>query len=81
MELRVQPLTKDLWPEIEELFESGTACKRCWCMYWRIGSAYRKRPAEVNNAALSEDPSLNLAHLGIGHLYGRMNAFGSPGSS
>jgi GNAT superfamily N-acetyltransferase len=51
MEVRVQPLTTDLWPGIEDLFESGTACKRCWCMYWRIGSAYRKRPAEVNKAA------------------------------
>jgi GNAT superfamily N-acetyltransferase len=51
MELRVQPLTADLWPALEDLFESGTACKRCWCMYWRIGSAYRKRPAEVNKAA------------------------------
>jgi hypothetical protein len=51
MELRVQPLTADLWPALEDLFESGTACKRCWCMYWRIGSAYRKRPAEVNKTA------------------------------
>ena len=51
MELRVQPLTKDLWPAIEDLFEDGAACKRCWCMYWRIGSAYRHTPAEVNKAA------------------------------
>ena len=50
----MQPLTADLWPAIEDLFESGTACKRCWCMYWRIGSAYRKRPAEANKAALHE---------------------------
>jgi GNAT superfamily N-acetyltransferase len=51
MELQVRPLTPDLWPAIEDLFESGTACKRCWCMYWRIGSAYRKRAPEVNKAA------------------------------
>src|SRR4051812_18939668 len=43
MELRVAPLTPDLWPAFEELFEGGSACKRCWCMYWRIGSAYHKR--------------------------------------
>ncbi len=54
MELRVQPLTTDLWPAIENLFESGSACKRCWCMYWRIGSAYRNRPAEANKAAFHE---------------------------
>jgi GNAT superfamily N-acetyltransferase len=51
MELRVQPLTPDLWKAMEDLFESGSACKRCWCMYWRIGSAYRKKPAETNKAA------------------------------
>jgi GNAT superfamily N-acetyltransferase len=51
VELRVHPLTTDLWPKIEDLFESGSACKRCWCMYWRIGSAYRQRSAEVNKAA------------------------------
>jgi GNAT superfamily N-acetyltransferase len=51
MELRVQPLTTDLWPAIEDLFESGTACKRCWCMYWRIGAAYRKRPPAANKEA------------------------------
>lgn len=51
MRLRVQPLTLDLWPAFENLFASGTACKRCWCMYWRLGSAYRKRPAEINKEA------------------------------
>jgi GNAT superfamily N-acetyltransferase len=45
---RVRSLTPNLWPAIEDLFESGTACNRCWCMYWRIGSAYRKRPREMN---------------------------------
>jgi GNAT superfamily N-acetyltransferase len=23
----------------------------CWCMYWRLGAAYRKRPREKNKAA------------------------------
>jgi GNAT superfamily N-acetyltransferase len=52
MKLTVKPLSPELWPAIENLFESGTACKRCWCMYWRIGSTYRTKPAEVNKAAL-----------------------------
>jgi GNAT superfamily N-acetyltransferase len=51
MDVRVTPLTVELWPAFEDLFESGTACKRCWCMYWRTGSAYRKRTAGVNKAA------------------------------
>lgn len=54
MELRVYPLTADLWPAIEDLFENGSTCQRCWCMYWRIGSAYRKQPAEANKAAFHE---------------------------
>ena len=51
MELRVHPLTPDLWPALEDLFESGAVCNRCWCMYWRIGSAYRRQPPEVNRTA------------------------------
>jgi GNAT superfamily N-acetyltransferase len=54
MELRVHPLTTDRWPAIEDLFENGTACKRCWCMYWRIGSAYCKTPREKNKAAFGK---------------------------
>src|SRR6516165_5220503 len=29
--LRVQPLTPNLWPAIEDLFEGATACNHCWC--------------------------------------------------
>jgi GNAT superfamily N-acetyltransferase len=49
--LRVQPLTPNLWPAIEDLFEGATACNHCWCMYWRIGRAYTKRPREANKDA------------------------------
>ena len=48
MTLRVRPLTPDLWPAIEDLFESGTACNRCWCMYWRLGRGYQDRLPEAN---------------------------------
>jgi GNAT superfamily N-acetyltransferase len=48
MELRIQPLTPDLWPALEDLFGEKGACSGCWCMYWRIGAAYRKRPADSN---------------------------------
>ncbi len=54
MKLRVLPLTADLWPQMEDLFKSGSACKRCWCMYWRIGSAYRTRSPETNKAAFHQ---------------------------
>jgi GNAT superfamily N-acetyltransferase len=54
MKLTIRPLTLDLWPALEDLFSKNGACNGCWCMYWRIGSAYRKRPREKNKAAFRE---------------------------
>jgi GNAT superfamily N-acetyltransferase len=54
MKLTIRPLTPDLWPALEDLFGKNGACNGCWCMYWRIGSAYRKRRREQNKAAFRE---------------------------
>jgi GNAT superfamily N-acetyltransferase len=54
MNLRIRPLTPDLWPALEDLFGQNGACYGCWCMYWRIGNAYRKSPREKNKAAFYE---------------------------
>jgi GNAT superfamily N-acetyltransferase len=51
MTLTIRPLTLDLWPALEDLFGKNGASNGCWCMYWRIGSEYRKRPREKNKAA------------------------------
>jgi GNAT superfamily N-acetyltransferase len=51
MKLTVRPLTPDLWPQLEELFGRAGACNGCWCMYWRIGGAYTKRPRDANRKA------------------------------
>jgi GNAT superfamily N-acetyltransferase len=51
MKLSIRPLTPDLWPALEDLFGARGACNGCWCMAFRIGSAYRKRPPEENKAA------------------------------
>lgn len=48
--IEVRPLTPDLWPALEDLFGKKGACNGCWCVYWRIGAAYRKRPSEENKA-------------------------------
>jgi GNAT superfamily N-acetyltransferase len=48
LDLRIEPLTPDFWPALEDLFGERGACNGCWCMYWRIGAAYRKRPREMN---------------------------------
>jgi GNAT superfamily N-acetyltransferase len=54
MKLTIRPLTPDLWPAFEDLFGRNGACNGCWCMYWRIGSAYRKRSREKNRVAFRE---------------------------
>jgi hypothetical protein len=54
MNLNVRPLTPDLWPPLEDLFGERGACNGCWCMYWRVGSAYRKRPRAENKTAFRE---------------------------
>jgi GNAT superfamily N-acetyltransferase len=51
MQLTIRPLTPDLWPALEDLFGKGGASNGCWCMYWRIGSAYHKRAREQNRSA------------------------------
>ena len=51
MKLKVLPLTPDLWGALEDLFATSGPCSRCWCMYWRIGAAYRERPGQKNKAA------------------------------
>lgn len=51
MQLKVRPLTPDLWPALEDLFGAKGACGGCWCMYWRIGAAYRRKLPEENRVA------------------------------
>jgi hypothetical protein len=55
-------LTPDLWPALEDLFVDKGACGGCWCMYWRIGRAYRNRPRNQNKAAFREDHCRNTGH-------------------
>ena len=51
MKLKIRPLTPSLWPALEALFGKGGASNGCWCMYWRIGPGYHKRPREKNKRA------------------------------
>ncbi|HEY3744155.1 MAG TPA: GNAT family N-acetyltransferase [Bryobacteraceae bacterium] len=50
----IRPLTPDLWPALEDLFGPMGACSGCWCMYWRIGAAYRKQSSEENKTAFHQ---------------------------
>jgi GNAT superfamily N-acetyltransferase len=50
MKLTIRPLTPELWPALEELFGPRGACNGCWCMYWRIGAAYRRQKDKNKDA-------------------------------
>ena len=52
--LTIRPLTPDLWPALENLFGQNGACNGCWCMYWRIGAAYRKASRDMNKEMFRE---------------------------
>jgi GNAT superfamily N-acetyltransferase len=54
MQLTIRPLTPELWPAFEDLFGKSGACNGCWCLYWRIGSAYHKRPRAKNRTAMQK---------------------------
>ncbi len=54
MPLTIHPLTPDRLPALEDLFGDQGPVSRCWCMYWRIGSDYLKRPAAANKTAFCE---------------------------
>lgn len=55
MKLTLRPLTPDLWSAFEDLFGDSRVCSRCWCMYWRIGAAYRQRPGQDEQSGFSGD--------------------------
>jgi GNAT superfamily N-acetyltransferase len=66
-ELVVEPLTPELWPAFAELMNGGGPAGRCWCMYWRIGADYRRRPGEENrtdfHAVVQQGPPPGLLAL------------------
>lgn len=54
MQLTIHPLTPDRWDALQDLFGDRGPVSRCWCMYWRIGNAYLKRPPAENKSAFCE---------------------------
>jgi GNAT superfamily N-acetyltransferase len=54
MKIDVRPLTPNLWPALADLFGVKGACNGCWCMYWRLGAAYRSRPRAKNKSSFRE---------------------------
>jgi GNAT superfamily N-acetyltransferase len=54
MDLVIRPATEERWPALEDLFGKAGACNGCWCMYWRIGPRYAKRPRIDNRRDLHQ---------------------------
>jgi GNAT superfamily N-acetyltransferase len=54
MRLTIRPLTSDRWTAFADLFGPLGACNGCWCMYWRVGAAYKTRGRAANKAAFHE---------------------------
>ncbi len=52
--LTTRTVREDNWPDLVDLFADVAPAARCWCMYWRIGSAYRRRPIEANRDDLHD---------------------------
>src|SRR5258708_22581665 len=52
--ITIRPLTPELWPAFEDLFNTKGPCSRCWCMYWRLGAAYHKQTPEENKTAFRQ---------------------------
>ncbi|MHB1357227.1 MAG: GNAT family N-acetyltransferase [Anaerolineae bacterium] len=52
---KVQPLTTERWPDLEQLFGLKGACGGCWCMWWRLPrKVFYVNLGEGNRCALRE---------------------------
>lgn len=52
-DMTIRPLTPELWPALEALFEEGGDPRWCWCMYWRVrGVDFERSTPEANRGAL-----------------------------
>jgi GNAT superfamily N-acetyltransferase len=53
--LRIEPVTKTHWRDLESLFGERGACGGCWCMSWRLlKKDFDAQKGEGNKAALKK---------------------------
>ncbi len=54
-DLRIVPLTPDLWNAFETLFGKSGACGGCWCMWWRQTRAdFDEKKGDGNRRLMKE---------------------------
>jgi GNAT superfamily N-acetyltransferase len=47
------PLTKERWPDFEQLFGERGACGGCWCMWWKLKrSEFERQKGAANKKAM-----------------------------
>ena len=55
MSTDIHPLTPERWDDFEALFNSASATRNCWCMWWRIaGNGWRGTTKASRKAAFRE---------------------------
>jgi GNAT superfamily N-acetyltransferase len=52
MNCHVEPLTAGNFQKLIKLFGNGSACRRCYCQYWQVGSSYLKDSVAGNQTKL-----------------------------
>ncbi len=53
--LEFQPVTRERWNDVAQLFGERGACGGCWCMYWRLShSVYEKNKGIGNKKAFKK---------------------------
>ena len=53
LNLEFHPVTKNRWPDFENLFGEKGACGGCWCMLWRLTrKEFEQQKGEANRQAM-----------------------------
>ena len=54
-DFEAHPLTRERWPDLEELFGKRGACAGCWCMFWRLNrSQFNQQKGDENRRSLKK---------------------------
>lgn len=60
--IKFKLLTKDRWPDAEELFGPRGACAGCWCMWWKLPKKqFEEQKGEGNRIAFKKSVVANEA--------------------
>ena len=75
--LSFQPLKRNLWTDLEELFCPNGACGGCWCMYWKLrGKAYDEargiETRQMHKSIVDSGVSTGLLAYWHGEVVGRV---------